>query len=164
MWRLALLKSIGDPMKIAALVFAILAVVIVASTYLGHKDGKLAPMPTKPNAVSTQTEFEDKKVAALPFKANTEQTLAAVTKALTEMANNEVKVNDNNYIYTVFTSAKMRYHDDVELYLDEESKMLHFRSQSRAGYSDMGVNRKRYEKPKKVSPCMWAGFFVFGYA
>ncbi len=142
-------------MKIAALIFAILAVVIVASlvmqnmktpTYLGHKDGKLAPMPTKPNAVSTQTEFEDKKVAALPFKANTEQTLAAVTKALTEMANNEVKVNDNNYIYTVFTSAKMRYHDDVELYLDEESKMLHFRSQSRAGYSDMGVNRKRYEQ------------------
>ena len=142
-------------MKIAALIFATLAVLAVASlvmqnmktpTYLGHKDGKLAPMPSKPNAVSSQAQQDDKKVAALPFKATTEQTMAAALKVLQQMANNDVKVNDNIYIYTVFTSANMNYHDDVELLLDEEAKVVHFRSQSRAGYSDMGVNRKRYQQ------------------
>lgn len=115
-------------------------------THLGHKDGKLAPMPSKPNAVSSQSLQDDKKVQTLPFKGDASQTLAALTKVLATMANNEVKVSDGNYIYSVFTTAKMKYHDDVELLLDEDQQVVHFRSQSRAGYSDMGVNRKRYNK------------------
>jgi uncharacterized protein (DUF1499 family) len=40
----------------------------------------------------------------------------------------------------------MRYRDDVEFWLDTESQQVHYRSSSRAGYSDMGLNRKRYNK------------------
>ena len=142
-------------MKIAALIIASLIVLFAVSlvvqnmkspTHLGHKDGKLAPMPSKPNAVSSQAEQDDKKVAALPFKGSAQETLSAVEKVLSDMANNEVQVKESDYIYTIFTTPTMHYHDDVEVLLDESAQLVHFRSQSRAGYSDMGVNRKRYEK------------------
>ena len=142
-------------MKIAALIIASLLVLFAVSlvvqnmkspTHLGHKAGKLAAMPSKPNAVSSQTEQADKKVAALPFKGSAQETLSAVEKVLAEMANNEVQVNESNYIYTIFTTPTMHYHDDVEVLLDESTQLVHFRSQSRAGYSDMGINRKRYQK------------------
>lgn len=142
-------------MKIAAIILVTLAVLFAVSlvvqnmktpTHLGHLDGKLAPMPSKPNAVSSQSAQDDKKVAALPYKGTTIETLAAITEVLAKMSNNEVQVQESNYIYTIFTTPKMHYHDDVEVLLDDSSQLVHFRSQSRAGYSDMGLNRKRYEK------------------
>jgi uncharacterized protein (DUF1499 family) len=39
----------------------------------------------------------------------------------------------------------MRFHDDLEFYFDDENKFVHFRSSSRIGYSDMGLNRARYK-------------------
>jgi uncharacterized protein (DUF1499 family) len=141
-------------MKIVALIILALIVAFGAlltfqnlrtPTHLGLKDGQLAPMPTKPNAVSSQTDVEDKKVEPLPFKATPEQTLEAVTAALTQLGGNEIQEQQSHYIYSVFTTPKMRYHDDVEIYLDNDAQLVHFRSQSRAGHSDMGVNRKRYD-------------------
>jgi uncharacterized protein (DUF1499 family) len=35
--------------------------------------------------------------------------------------------------------------DDVEFVFDDESKTIHFRSASRIGYGDYGVNRDRME-------------------
>lgn len=141
-------------MKIAVLVILALIVAFGAlltlqnlktPTHLGVKEGKLAPMPSKPNAVSSQTDQTDKQVEALAFKDSAEQTLAAVQAALTAMGGNEIQTQQDDYLYTVFTTPTMHYHDDVEIYLDTDAQLVHFRSQSRAGHSDMGVNRKRYE-------------------
>lgn len=57
----------------------------------------------------------------------------------------EVISENSNYIYAEFTSLIMRYVDDVEFYFDEKTKLLHFRSASRLGTGDLGVNRKRIE-------------------
>jgi len=141
-------------MRTAAIILLVLIVAIGAllafqnlqtPTHLGVKDGKLAPMPSKPNAVSSQTDVADKKVEPLPFKDSLEETLAQVKSALTAMEGQETQTQQSDYIYTIFTTPLMRYHDDVEVYLDEDTRLVHFRSQSRAGYSDRGVNRKRYE-------------------
>ncbi len=48
-----------------------------------------------------------------------------------------------NYLYIENTSFLMRYVDDLEFYADDAKKTLHFRSASRLGKSDLGVNRKR---------------------
>jgi uncharacterized protein (DUF1499 family) len=50
-----------------------------------------------------------------------------------------------NYLYAEFTSALMGFVDDVEFLLDEEQKVIHVRSASRLGQSDLGVNRQRIE-------------------
>jgi uncharacterized protein (DUF1499 family) len=40
----------------------------------------------------------------------------------------------------------LRFVDDVEFVFDDESKTIHFRSASRTGYGDLGVNRRRMEQ------------------
>jgi len=119
-------------------------------THLGHQAGQLAVMPDKPNAVSSQTDIAEKQVAPLPYKASREATKQAVLDALTAMGNNVIEVQESHYIYTVFTTDLIRFHDDVELLLDDNSQQVHFRSQSRAGHSDLGVNRQRYEQFKAL--------------
>lgn len=142
-------------MKIAVIIVVVLILLFVASvivsnrktpSHLGHNDGKLAPMPSKPNAVSSQTGVVDMQVEPLPLKDTAEATLAAVVAALNTMGGNEIQAQQANYLYTIFTTPTMHFHDDVEFLIDEDKQQLHFRSQSRAGYSDMGLNRKRYER------------------
>ena len=42
----------------------------------------------------------------------------------------------------------MGFVDDIELYKSED--LLHFRSASRVGYSDLGANKKRILKLKDI--------------
>jgi uncharacterized protein (DUF1499 family) len=51
----------------------------------------------------------------------------------------------DNYLYAEFTTPIMRFVDDVEFLLDKDAKVIHVRSASRLGESDLGVNRKRIE-------------------
>jgi len=53
-------------------------------------------------------------------------------------------ITENKKKYAEFTSAIMGF-VDVEFYLDEDAKVIHVRSASRLGQSDLGVNRKRIE-------------------
>jgi uncharacterized protein (DUF1499 family) len=117
---------------------------------LGVNNGKLAKMPNKPNAVSSQTDEKDKKVEALEFRENLNTSKGKVISAIESYGDAKIIKNENNYIYAVFTTGKMKYHDDVEFYFDENEKRIHFRSASRIGYSDMGLNRERYNKLKEV--------------
>lgn len=50
------------------------------------------------------------------------------------------------YLHAVFTSLVFRFQDDVEILRDADAQVLHVRSASRVGHSDLGVNRKRVER------------------
>ncbi len=52
-----------------------------------------------------------------------------------------------NFICTTF-----RFRDDVESFIDRQANVIHFRSASRVGYSDLGANRARMEKLRKALP------------
>ena len=52
---------------------------------------------------------------------------------------------DETYLHYEFTSLLLRFVDDVEFLFDEETKTIQFRSASRTGYGDLGVNRRRME-------------------
>ena len=113
---------------------------------LGVKQGKLSPLSRKPNCVSTQTEAQSKQVAPLSYQQNASDQMQRVIKAIESMPGASIRQCEGNYLYAVFTTKIMRFKDDVEIYLDDDAKLLHFRSASRLGYSDLGVNRKRYER------------------
>lgn len=53
---------------------------------------------------------------------------------------------NEGYLHYEFTSLLLRFVDDVEFLFDEGTKTIHFRSASRTGYSDFGVNRRRMEE------------------
>ncbi len=122
----------------------------LAPNNLGVSNGKLAKMPNKPNAVSSQTEEKEKKVEALDFKGNLKDSKNRVIKVIENYGNVKIIKNETNYMYVVFTTGIMKYHDDVEFYFDENKNLIQFRSASRIGYSDMGLNRERYNKLREI--------------
>lgn len=113
---------------------------------LGVTEGKLKPLSKKPNNVSTQSDIEAKKVDTLAFKFSVEATMESLKKAVNEYGGGQIETETPDYLYVIFTTSLMKYHDDVEFWLDTEKNEVHYRSSSRAGYSDMGLNRARYNK------------------
>jgi len=59
------------------------------------------------------------------------------------MPNTTIINTDSDYIYAEFRTPLLNLIDDVEFYFDSENGLIHFRSASRLGYSDLGVNRER---------------------
>jgi uncharacterized protein (DUF1499 family) len=57
---------------------------------------------------------------------------------------------DESYLHYEFTSLLLRFVDDVEFVFDDEAKTIHFRSASRTGYGDLGVNRRRMEELRSL--------------
>jgi uncharacterized protein (DUF1499 family) len=53
---------------------------------------------------------------------------------------------EEGYVHAEFRSAFFHFVDDVEFLFDEPTRRLHFRSASRLGRKDFGVNRKRMEE------------------
>lgn len=106
---------------------------------LGITEGKLAPCPGTPNCVNTQRESES-EIKPLPPVA-----IPELKKVIESMARTKVIDQTSNYLYAEFKSQLMGFVDDVEFYLDPDANVLHVRSASRLGQSDLGVNRKRVE-------------------
>ncbi|MEX1670451.1 DUF1499 domain-containing protein [Zhongshania guokunii] len=144
----------GKAMQIVLSAIGILVVLFLARVIiqgnqvpeLGVQDGKLAAISSKPNNVSSQVDDPAKKVAPLPFKDSQASTLRALKTAVASYGGGSIVEESDDYLYVVFTTSLMRYRDDVEFWLDTKNQQVHFRSSSRAGYSDLGLNRERYNK------------------
>lgn len=117
---------------------------------IGVTNGVLAPIPRSPNAVSSQTSDKNKKVDPFPFKKGLPESKTAILEVLEAFTGLEIMQEEKNYIYAVSTTPKMGFHDDIEFFFDERTKVIHFRSASRIGYYDMGVNKERYNLLRKA--------------
>lgn len=112
---------------------------------LGVRDGKLAPCPSTPNCVCSQSEDAGHKIEPLTYKSTPQVAFSQLKQAIESQPRTKIITQTSNYLYAEFTSAIMKFVDDVEFYLDEDAKVIHVRSASRLGQSDLGVNRKRIE-------------------
>ena len=59
-------------------------------------------------------------------------------------------VEKPDYLHMVFTIPVIPFKDDVEFYFSERERLVHYRSASRVGYSDLGVNRQWYERLRRI--------------
>lgn len=141
-------------LKILLLILAVLLVLsgcvvrknLTVPVILGVNDGKLTSLPDSPNGVSSQAADAEKRVDPLPFVgASADLTLTKIESVLSELSGNTIKTRSKDYLHVVFITPGFRFRDDVEFYLNREKLQVEFRSQSRIGHSDLGVNRKRYE-------------------
>ena len=106
---------------------------------IGVQDGRLTACPDSPNCVSS---FEsDTEHGIQPLQAN----LHKVEQVLLGLVEANIVESRDGYLYAEFTSRLMRYVDDVEFLEDSTAGVIHVRSASRLGYSDLGANRKRIE-------------------
>ena len=112
---------------------------------LGVRDGKLASCPNSPNCVSSQSLDAVHKIAPLTYNSTPEKALADLKSILQSLPKTKIITESADYLYAEFTSALMGFVDDVEFYFDPSGNVIHVRSASRLGQSDLGVNRKRIE-------------------
>ena len=61
------------------------------------------------------------------------------------MEGTKIVAREPGYLYVQFTTRLMKYVDDAEFWFDPVAGVIHVRSASRLGSSDLGVNRKRIE-------------------
>lgn len=106
----------------------------------------LPPCPDSPNCVSTQASDEKHRMDPIGYAGPMEQAKQRLLAVIASMKRTKILEDRGEYIHAVFTSLVFRFKDDVEFVFDDRNKVIHFRSASRVGYSDLGVNRKRMEE------------------
>lgn len=110
----------------------------------------LSPCPSSPNCVSTQAAEKSHAIAPFQYKKSRAEAKEALKAVLATLPRTKLVDEDESYLYYEFTSLLLRFVDDVEFLFDETTKTVHFRSASRTGYSDLGVNRKRMEQVRAL--------------
>jgi uncharacterized protein (DUF1499 family) len=70
---------------------------------------------------------------------------AALKAVIAALPRTKLIEDEELYLHYEFRSLLLRFVDDVEFLFDEKAKIIHFRSASRVGYGDFGVNRRRME-------------------
>ena len=119
-------------------------------TNLGVKEGKLAACPASPNCVSTQAADAEHRIDAIRYEGSQADALAKLKRAIATLPRAAIVTESADYLHVECTSLIFRFVDDVEFWIDEPSRTIHFRSASRVGHSDFGVNRQRMEAIRRA--------------
>ena len=105
---------------------------------------RFAPVPNKPNCVSSRADASDRQHYIEPLTG----TLAAAKAWITSQPRTVIVEEDDGFLHATFRTRFFGFVDDV--HLEVEGEQLHVRSASRVGYGDLGVNRKRVEALRKA--------------
>ena len=108
--------------------------------------GQLSACPESPNCVVSQNGDEDHSIAAIPYTGDRATAKETLLKVLSVVPRTEVIEDTDNYIHAESTSRLFKFVDDAEFYFPEDENVIHVRSASRVGESDLGVNRRRIEQ------------------
>lgn len=143
-------------MAVAQRIEALMTAIFPASpgmhgSTFNRQQKRFAPCPDSPNCVSTQAPTADKGHAIAPIAytgalSEAHQRLLAIINA---MPDTTLMTVEPDYIHVEFRSRLLRFVDDVEFYFDDTAHLIHFRSASRLGRGDLGVNRKRMEEIRR---------------
>jgi len=132
------MKKIGLAiLGLMLIIFLFMAYQNGKTPHVGIVNGQLTELKDRPNGVSSQTSFDEKRVD--PFLAH-EKSMAIIEKIIVEFRGLVVS-KESNYVHVIFTT-RAGFRDDVEFYIKEN--FVHYRSQSRVGYGDMNKNLERY--------------------
>ena len=112
-------------------------------------DGRLRACPKSPNCVSSESGSASSRVEPLTFWGAPEKAWRDLEETIREMGG-KIQEEHDGYLWATFTSRLFRFVDDVEFRVVSSDGMIHVRSGSRVGYSDLGVNRRRVEKIRTI--------------
>jgi uncharacterized protein (DUF1499 family) len=113
---------------------------------LGVSNGRLAECPDSTNCVSTQAADPEHHMDPIPFTQSAEEAQQQLKAVIRSMPRSRIVNSISGYIHAEFSSPLFGFVDDLEVAIDETEQLIHFRSASRTGLSDLGVNRKRMDQ------------------
>lgn len=118
---------------------------LITPTHAGAFEKKLPSCPNSPNCVSSQTADKEHFIAPFKIVGKAEEAWAALKQALAGQSRTVITDETDETLHAQATSLVFRFVDDIDVILDADAGLMHIRSASRVGYSDLGVNRKRVE-------------------
>ena len=131
---------------IAVLGLALLSLLSRRAQVVGLENGKLRLCPNSPNCVcSYASTASEHAIAPLTYTGNPDKAFAKLIEIVAGLARSKINRKSDRYLHAECQSALFRFVDDVEFLLDSEQNVIHVRSASRVGQSDLGTNRKRIE-------------------
>ncbi|WP_300157643.1 DUF1499 domain-containing protein [Solidesulfovibrio sp.] len=149
---LSFFEAVGQVAAVVLLVAVVVGVVWFA--WLGWQSRRMPALvsPTggplradgdKPNWVSSTARKADvlHHIAPRPAARNP---IPALSDALPGLGLTVVDASER-YLHATASSPRFGFVDDVEFLYDPAAGLLHARSASRVGYSDIGANRRRLE-------------------
>ena len=106
---------------------------------------RLAPCPGKPNCVSSWATDASHHIEPLTLTGSQDNAMGRLEIILRGVPRVKIVTVDGGYLHAEFKSALFGFVDDVEFMAAPAAGVIHVRSASRVGYSDLGANRKRVE-------------------
>ncbi|PKN70077.1 MAG: DUF1499 domain-containing protein [Deltaproteobacteria bacterium HGW-Deltaproteobacteria-12] len=110
----------------------------------------LKTCPHTPNCVSSQAGDPEHAIAPFLYSGGRAEAYARIKDIVGGMKRTKIVAEKEDYLHAEFKSLIFRFIDDVEFYFPEDQNIIHVRSASRVGHSDMGVNRKRVEEIRRI--------------
>jgi uncharacterized protein (DUF1499 family) len=132
-----------------AATMSLLSVLARRPTNLGVHDGKLAACAATPNCVCSQAD-DDHAIEPISFEGPPDDAWRRLHQVLADRPRTRIVREEGDYLHAECTSLLFRFTDDVEFLLDRQAGVIHFRSASRIGRSDLGVNRRRMEEIRQA--------------
>jgi uncharacterized protein (DUF1499 family) len=107
---------------------------------------RLAPCKRTPNCVSTAAPEGPQRMDPIPYAGPLAQARARLVEVLRRRPRTRIVGEEPDSLKVECASAFFHFVDDVDFIFDDAAKRIHFRSASRLGRKDFGVNRKRMEE------------------
>lgn len=130
-------------------VFGIKSYLTQSPGTLGLVDGRLRACPDSPNCVCSEDSRPDHHIEPLATGDDPAAAWQRLREALAAEPRSRVLTDEEHYLHAEVRSLIFRFVDDVECRLDAPAGVIHIRSASRAGYSDLGVNAARVERLRR---------------
>jgi len=111
----------------------------------GLIENKLQVCLSRTNCVCSEYN-KDSSVYMEPLQMSGNENEIEKIRNIVQQMNGEVINQNSYYLSATFKSKWFGFIDDFEVRLDVKSELIQYRSESRVGRSDFGVNRKRLER------------------
>lgn len=111
----------------------------------GLLGGRLRPCPDRPNCVCSEDRETTAWVKPLGFEGPPTKAWERLQITIREMGG-KIQSQSDEYIWATFKTKVFRFVDDMEFRLVTDDGVIHVRSASRVGHSDLGLNRRRVEE------------------
>lgn len=112
----------------------------------GVIEGSLAKCSARPNCYCINYSYGDTAADTEKLHDTASQHWKVLLEAVECFPRSTIVTAEDHYIHCESRSFYFGFIDDIELLHNEQDSRICFRSESRVGYSDLGVNKRRIEK------------------
>lgn len=111
---------------------------------------RLPDCPSSPNCISSQARDPQHHVPPLRFSGSPDGVMKRVSKVVQSLPGARLEIATDTYLHARVRTPLFRFVDDLELLLDADAGLIHVRSASRVGTWDLGANRRRVERLRRM--------------